>query len=171
MRRTALAAWAALLLPLAAWPFEQAFEAPAFVVSVPGAPPMQFTSEAPQRKAADALHASARNGALKVEVAAEPSASAGSTRTCAGAFLRDLVKRPGMPDRDNIYRSPFDASTFLVLYIIDTAGQRVLHAHLLGAAAGTHCIDAHFTKAMGTAEDEDTWRTTFNGARIRAVTR
>ena len=72
-----------------------------------------------------------------------------------------------MPDRDSIYRAPLDASTFLVLYIFEQRGKKVLHAHLLSAAAGTHCIEAHFSRDEVLGEDEDKWRTTFDDARIR----
>jgi hypothetical protein len=72
-----------------------------------------------------------------------------------------------MPDRDNIYRAPLDASTFLVLYVFEQQSKKVFHAHLLSAAAGTHCIEAHFTRDAAVGEDEDKWRTTFTDARIR----
>ncbi len=158
---------AAVLLS-AAWSpaeaFEQAFEAPAFIVSVPGIPNLRLTSFSPP---APGVAARGRDDTYSIEVTALASPQAGSTRACAGQFLRDLVKRPQMPDRDSIYRAPFDTSTFLVLYIIEQPGPKVLHAHLVSAAGGTHCIDAHFSRDMKAGEDEDTWRTTFAGARVR----
>ncbi len=158
---------ASLLLGAAssAGAFEQTFEAPAFVVSIPGLPNFGLTpvrATEPQ----GSVVASGRGGPYLVEITASASTQAGSTRTCAGNFLRELLKRPNMPDRDSIYRAPFDASTFLVLYIIEQQGKRVLHAHLLSAASGTHCVDAHVSRDMGRAEDEDNWRTTFTGARV-----
>lgn len=164
-----LASAASLFLVAAvpsAWAFEQAFETPPFVVSVPQIPDFRVTG-IPDRANALSVHAVGRNEVFAAEVTAAPSAQAGSTRTCAGVFLRDLVKRPNMPDRDSIYRAPFDASTFLVLYILEQRGKKELHAHLLSSAAGTHCIDAHFSRDMVVGEDEDKWRTTFTGARIR----
>ncbi|GAB3771994.1 hypothetical protein GCM10028796_41680 [Ramlibacter monticola] len=148
------------------WAFEQAFEPPPFVVSVPQIPDFRVTN-IPNRSNALSVHALGRNEIFAAEVTAAPSPQAGSTRTCAGMFLRDLVKRPNMPDRDSIYRAPFDASTFLVLYILEQRGKKELHAHLLSSAGGTHCVDAHFSRDMAVGEDEDKWRTTFTGARIR----
>ena len=164
-----LRSFAALVLTLAtasAGAFEQAFEAPAFVVSVPGLPDFRLAPAAPPGPA-KGVAARGQDAALSAEVMAIESRQAGSTRSCAGEFLRELVKRPQMPDRDSIYRAPFDAGTFLVLYILEQQGAKVLHAHLVSAAAGTHCIDAHFSRAMKAGEDEDAWRTTFTGARVR----
>lgn len=140
----------AALLALAALPaaaFDWTLATPPAVVSVPQwrAPP----------------------AGLAVDIAAAASPAGASTRLCAGAFLRTLVRQPGMPDRDSIYRAPLDADTFLVLYILQADGRRTLHGHLLAAAAGTHCIDAHFSRPMAPGEDEDTWRAGFAGAAIR----
>ncbi len=160
---------AAVLLSVAwssACAFEQAFEAPAFVVSVPAIPNLRLATVAPSGPATG-MSARGRDDTYSIEVTALASPQAGSTRTCAGQFLRDLVKQPRMPDRDSIYRAPFDTSTFLVLYIIEQPGPKVLHAHLVSAAAGTHCIDAHFSRDMKAGEDEDAWRTTFAGASVR----
>ena len=165
MRAFAAIAWF-LLAPTASLAFEQAFEGPAFVVSVPRVPNLRIAS-APRGGNSVSVHARGRDAVFAVEVTAEASPQAGSSRTCASTFLRDLVKRPNMPDRDSIYRASLDASTFLVLYIVEQRGRKVLHAHLLSAAAGTHCIEAHFSRDAVVGEDEDKWRTTFEGARIR----
>ena len=101
-----------------------------------------------------------------VEIRATASDSATSTRACVGASLRELVARPNMPARDNIYRAPFDSNTFLVLYVMELDGKKLLHAHLLSAAGGTHCIDAHFSRSLVTGEDVDDWRTVFTGATV-----
>lgn len=150
----------------AAGAFEHAFELPAFVVSVPGIPSIPLAPRA-ATASPGARVALGHDATFTVEITASESSQAGSTRACAGTFLRELVKRPDMPDRDSIYRAPFDASTFLVLYIVERQGVKALHAHLLSAAAGTHCVDAHFSRVMGATEDVDRWRTTFTGARIR----
>lgn len=56
--------------------------------------------------------------------------------------------------------------TFLVLYLLDGQKGQVLHAHLLSAAASTHCIEAHFSRAKRAGEDEDDWRRSFAGSSI-----
>jgi len=76
-----------------------------------------------------------------------------------------------MPDRDNVYRAPVDPSTFLVLYVMERDGKRLLHAHLLSAAGSSHCIDAHFSRSLVAGEDLDNWRTSFDGATIRETSR
>lgn len=169
-RRIRVACFIGAVLLGAAWSsagaFEQAFDAPAFVVSAPGIPNIRLAAVAPPGSQTG-IAARGRDDTYSIEVTALASSQAGSTRSCAGQFLRDLVKRPHMPDRDSIYRAPFDINTFLVLYILEQPGPKVLHAHLVSAAAGTHCIDAHFSRNMKAGEDEDAWRTTFAGARVR----
>lgn len=136
----------ALASVAAAWPaaaFEQRVDDPGFTVVVPLLPQ-----------------------SVRADVHAAPAARGVITRLCAGEFLRALVKRPGIPDRDSIYRAPLDAGTFLVLYRLGDGGTRTLHAHLLAAARGTHCVEAHFERPLGPGEDEDDWRRSFAGARI-----
>ncbi len=136
----------ALAFMAAAWPaaaFEQRVADPGFTVVVP---------QLPQ--------------SVRADVSAVPAGRDVITRVCAGQFIRTLVRRPGMPDRDSIYRAPLDADNFLVLYRLGDEGARTLHAHLLAAARGTHCVEAHFERPLAPGEDEDDWRRSFTGARI-----
>ena len=159
-----LAAWHA---PAAA--FQADLSDPALHIEVPGLPALALSLALARTEPAGPA-AAARlvgdDGTYAVEVLATPSAQAANTRTCAGQFIRSLVQRPGMPARDNIYRAPLNAQTFLVLYILRDNGQQVLHAHLLAAAPGTHCVEAHFNRRLRAGEDEDDWRRQFDGARI-----
>lgn len=167
---------AVLLVCSALWPlapalaFEQQLAEPAMVVSVPRLPQVALGQG---RVSADgrARTWAGRNGALEVDIQATAAPAAGSTRLCAGAFLRELVRRPGMPERDSIYRAPLDVDNFLVLYLLDDTGGRRLHAHLLAAVAGSHCVDAHFSRPVGEGEDVDEWRQRFGGAAIKAMAR
>lgn len=134
----------ALALPASA--YEQTFPDPGVVVSVP------------------ALKGTA---GLQVELHAQALPEADSTRVCAGRFLRELVKRPDMPDRDRIYRAPLDPANFLVLYILESGGRKVLHAHLLGTLPGSHCLDVHFSQAMQAEDETEAWRQSFAGASLR----
>lgn len=168
--RAALIACVAALPLTPAVAFEQQLAEPAMVVSVPRLPQVALGQG---RVSADgqARTWAGRNGALEVDIQANATPAAGSTRLCAGAFLRELVRRPGMPERDSIYRAPLDVDNFLVLYLLDDTGGRRLHAHLLAAVAGSHCVDAHFSRPLGEGEDVDEWRQRFGGAAIKAKAR
>jgi hypothetical protein len=163
---TAIASVSLLASALPVCAFEQAFAVPSFVVVVPRLPNIAVGAPS-SSQGGNVLTAQGQDTTYVVEISATASASASSTRACVGASLRELVARPNMPDRDNIYRAPFDSNTFLVLYILELGGKRLLHAHLLSAAGGTHCIDAHFSRSLLTGEDVDAWRTIFTGATIR----
>lgn len=148
--------------------FQQSFDGPPFTVSVPRLPAIALTPQAGTDEGRRRVFRG-QDASYVVEVESRQSPAAVSPRNCAGAFLLELVKRPGVPDRDNIYRAPFDADTFLVLYLALDGGAKSLHAHLLSATAGTHCIDAHFTRAWKAGEELDDWRTTFQGAAVQAA--
>ena len=162
-----LAVVAAIACATPAAAFEQSFAAPAFVVSVPRLPDVAVGAFAAAPGSGQRV-ARGSAGGLAVEVSAREAGEASSTRGCAGASLREIVARPGMPSRDNIYRAPFDASTFLVLYLLEVQGVRQLHAHLLAAVQGTHCVDAHFQRAWRAGEDLEDWRAAFAGAAVRS---
>lgn len=158
---------AAAALP--AFAFEQGLSDPPMKISVPRLPQVELGKAA---VAADRRTWSGQDAQLAVEVQATANAAAsGSTRVCAGAFLRELVRRPGMPDRDSIYRAPIDAGTFLVLYILDEPAGKRLHAHLLAAVGDTHCVDAHFSRRQRDGEDVDEWRGSFAGAGVTPAAR
>lgn len=146
--------------------FEQSFDTPAFIVSVPRLPSIALAAPSASQ-GGGVLTARGQDTTYVVEIIATASAAAGSPRACAGTLLRELIARPKMPDRDNIYRAPVDPNTFLVLYLMELDGKRLLHAHLLSAAGSTHCIDAHFSRTLPVGEDIDNWRTTFDGATVR----
>jgi len=147
--------------------FEQSFDAPPFIVSVPRLPSIALAAPSASQ-GGGVLTARGQDATYVVEIIAAASAGASTPRACAATLLRDLIARPNMPGRDNIYRAPVDPNTFLVLYLMDLDGKRALHAHLLSAAGGTHCIDAHFSRPLPAGEDIDNWRTTFDGATVRS---
>ena len=146
--------------------FEQSFDAPPFIVSVPRLPSIPLAAPSASQ-GGGVLTARGQDPTYVVEIIVTASAAASSTRACAGTLLRELIARPNMPSRDNIYRAPVDPNTFLVLYLMERDGKRLLHAHLLSAAGTTHCIDAHFSRTLPAGEDMDSWRTTFDGATVR----
>jgi hypothetical protein len=150
--------------------FELKATSPEFTVTVPRLPSMRLHVQ----KTSDPKVASAMaggDGTYQVTLLVTKAETQTATRACAGAFLRALVARPGMPDRDNIYRTALDENTFLVLYILGAPGSQQLHAHLLSSANSTHCIEAHFSRARRDGEDEDDWRGSFGGAHVQDLHR
>ena len=150
--------------------FEQKVASPDFTVTVPNLPSIRLEAQA----ALDPGVSSAmtgEDGTYKVTLRVTKAEKETTTRACAGSFLRSLVARPGMPDRDNIYRTVLDEDTFLVLYILGAQGSQQLHAHLLSSASATHCIEAHFSRARRDGEDEDNWRSSFVGSHVQDARR
>jgi hypothetical protein len=162
--KTAAGAIVALLAAGSAGAFELAVSGPDFTVVVPRLPAIPLEAHTAAPPATKAMRGD--DGTHQVLLLVTPSARETSTRSCAGAFLRALVGRPGMPDRDSIYRAPLDTDTFLVLYIQGTP-QR-LHAHLLSSANASHCIELHVSKALREGDDADAWRRSFQGSHIAA---
>lgn len=146
--------------------FELKAVSPDFTVSVPNLPAIRLDARATANPDISTEMAG-EDGTYKVTLLVTKVQKATTTRVCAGHFLRSLVARKGMPDKDSIYRAPLDENTFLVLYILGKAGKRQLHAHLLSAASTTHCIEAHISRERRESEDEDNWRRSFAGAHIR----
>jgi len=166
MARLKLLAAAALFGTSAlAFAFEASVPEPGFTLSVPALPVIQIT-EQPTSSPAASRHFVGADGAYSVSLDVARAERSITTRECAGSLLRSLIARPGMPARDSIYRAPLNERTFLVIYVLDGQAGPVLHAHLLAAAAATHCIDAHFSRAKRTGEDEDDWRKAFLNASV-----
>jgi hypothetical protein len=145
--------------------FDASIDEPGFTISVPALPAIALAE--PRAAPAQATRQlTGGDGTYSIALAIQRADKAISTRECAGSFLRALVARPGMPARDSIYRAPLNERTFLVIYLLDAQGVQTLHAHLLASAASTHCIEAHFSRAKRTGEDDDDWRKSFAGASI-----
>jgi hypothetical protein len=144
--------------------FEAKVTDPAFTITVPALPNISLQQQAPASDSSPRLVGD--DGTHKVAVIVSTMSKSVSARECAGSGLRSILSRPGMPNRDSIYRAPLSANTFLVLYVVTEGTQPVLHAHLLAAASGTHCTEVHFSRLQRAGEDIDDWRKTFAGARI-----
>jgi hypothetical protein len=164
--RLVLRAVAALALAVAcgaAAAFDVSVREPAFTLSVPDLPDFRLEPAA----AGTGPLLAGRDGALQATVAVTRAPADGSTRVCAGTFLRTLVTRKGMPERDSIYRAPLNETTFVVLYLLGDEPERSVHAHVLAAVAGDHCAEAHFWRPLAEGEDLDAWRQRFMRATMR----
>lgn len=164
--------WLALAVACApAAAFEIAVPEHAILITVPTLPAITVQAQPVTANSMAALRLAGAEGAYRLDVAVFDQGKAVSARECAGARLRAIVAQPGMPNRDNVYRAALNASTFLVIYAIERAERRELHAHLLAAAGTTHCADAHLSRPARPGEDDDDWRLTFTTARIDPTTR
>lgn len=144
--------------------FEAKVTEPAFTITVPALPQIALQKQEPATESSPRLVGD--DGTHKVAIILITMPKPVSARECAGTGLRSILSRPGMPNRDSIYRAPLSASTFLVIYVVASGAQPILHAHLLAAPTGTHCTEVHFSRPQRPGEDVDDWRKAFTGARI-----
>ena len=144
--------------------FEAKVTEPAFTITVPALPDIALQQQTAAAPSSSRLVGD--DGTYKVSVDLTTTPKPVSARECAGSGLRAILSRPGLPSRDNIYRAPLSASTFLVIYLVSAGAQPVLHAHLLAAPGGTHCTEVHIYRAQRPGEDVDGWRQMFSNARI-----
>ncbi len=163
----------ALLIAMLAAPVvgqaELAFDVqdPAFRVSIPNLPAMEMGSH-PMRSASPHLRLLGREGPYTVSLLL-PTADAGMTAMdCANATVGSLPRRPGVPAADSIYRARLDANTFLAIYVTPMPGFAQMHAHLMSAAGGTHCVEVHASMTSRSRDDLDPWIKGFTAARIEA---
>jgi len=75
-----------------------------------------------------------------------PTADADMTpEECMNSSASSYVERYELgKDEYAIYK--LNESTFLLEYLTSTSGVDQIHAHLLSAAAGTHCVDVHISR-------------------------
>lgn len=141
-------------------------ENPDFTVNVPNIPSVHLERQTTSNSSVSTAMAGT-DGIYKITLLATKAEKEITTRECAGSFLKSLLARPGMPDRDNIYRTALDENTFLVLYVLVEQGEQQLHAHLLSSANATHCIEMHLSRARVENEDQDSWRQSFAGSHVQ----
>ncbi len=167
---TFLATIALVTMNVAANAFELTVSDPDFTVTVPNLPSIRLLAQIPATP--DVTRAMAgEDGTYQVSLLVRRAERETTARACAGSFVRSLVAKPGMPDRDNIYRAALDEDTFLALYILGGPETRRLHAHLVSSVNASNCIEVHFSKALGAGEDEDNWRKSFVGSHVESLHR
>ncbi|MSQ49551.1 MAG: hypothetical protein EXR30_04085 [Betaproteobacteria bacterium] len=87
-----------------------------------------------------------------------PVAAAGMTPLeCASAITRVMAARPDMPPASEVFKTRLNDATFVAIYAAPLGGAVQLHAHLLSAAGGTHCIEVHATKVALLEDDLASW--------------
>jgi hypothetical protein len=140
-------------------------DSPKFKITMPSIPSMRMDAH-PMHKSQPHLRFLGSNGPYTVSVIT-PSAAAGMTALeCAGATLRSLKTRPGVPPASQIYRARINDSTFVAIYTSPLGGAVQLNAHLLSAAGGTHCIEVYASKISTSEDDPAPWFEGFTNANI-----
>jgi hypothetical protein len=170
MSGRAVRPWAAALIMGASLSCQAqgfAFEvaSPKFKVTIPGLPPIKMEVH-PRNATQPHLRYLGADGPYTVAVFT-PAAAAGMTPLeCAGATVRTLAGRPGVPPADEIHKSRLNDRTFLAMYAVQIATGVHLHAHLLSAAGGKHCVEVHASWISVVEEEMDDWVRAFERARI-----
>ncbi len=138
---------------------------PRFKVIIPGVPQLKMEIH-PRNATQPHLRYLGVDGDVTVSVFT-PTAAAGMTPLeCAAATVRALAGRPGVPPPAEVYKARLNATTFIAAYTVPHGGTVQLHAHLLSAAGGTHCIEVHTTRTMLVEEELAFWLATLQKASI-----
>ena len=139
--------------------------APKFKVTLPNVPRMAMEVH-PMNGERPHLRLLGTEGPYTVQVAT-PAAEAGmSALECASATLGSITQRPGVPPREQIYKVRLNERTFAAIYASPLPSAMQLHAHLMSAAGGTHCIEVHASRVSTSSEDVDDWFKAFDKADI-----
>ena len=161
--------WGALFLAVSlscrAEDFALQVASPKFKVSIPGVPQLKMDVH-PKHASQPHLRYLGAEGEFTVSVFT-PAAAAGMTPLeCAAATVRTLAGRPGVPPPADVYKARLNGTTFIAAYTVPHAGTVQLHAHLLSAAGGTHCIEVHTMRILLVEEDIAPWLNTLQKASI-----
>ena len=160
-------ALAALLASLPGLAAEFAFEvaAPKFRVTLPHIPAMKMDTH-PLNAKQPHLRFLGSDGPYTVSVITPAAAAGMSALECASATVRSMAARPGVPPSAEMYKARLDDNTYVAIYAAELEGVVQLHAHVLSAAEGTHCVEVHASKMSTSPEDLEPWVRGFDGARI-----
>jgi hypothetical protein len=144
-----------------------AFEvaSPKFKVSIPGVPQIKMD---PHPRHASQPHLRFFGSAEPYTIAVyTPAAAAGMTPLeCAGAIARSMAGRPDMPPPSQVLKARLNDNTFVAIYAAPLSAGVQLHAHILSAAGGTHCVEVHATKISILEDDLASWITDLEKASI-----
>jgi hypothetical protein len=148
---------------------EFAFEvtAPHFKITIPDFPALRMDPH-PMQGSHPHLRYMGSEGPYSLSIITPTSAPGMTALECASATVRALASRPGSPPPAEIYKARLDDNTFIALYSARAPGFMQLHAHLLSAAAGTHCIEVHASKIATSEDDIAPWFEGFRKARIES---
>ena len=140
---------------------------PNVAVTIPNIPQMKMDVH-PMHEARPHLRLLGSDGPYSVSIMT-PTADTGMTALeCASSTIKNLGSRPGVPAPSQVYKARINDRTFVAIYASTITGFMQLHAHLLSAANGTHCIEVHASKVASSKDDIDPWFKGFGEATIEA---
>lgn len=145
--------------------FDFEVASPKIRISIPGLPQLKMGLH-PENASRPHLRFLGAEGPYTVAVFT-PAAAAGMTPLeCAGAIVKALAARPDVPPPSEVHKARLNDKTYIAIYGVQIATGARLHAHLMSAAGGTHCIEVHATLISVEEEELDTWVAAFQKARI-----
>jgi len=154
------------LQPCLAGGFTFEIEEPRVVITIPSLPQIDMDDHPVRAKGAHLRYFGSSEG--YVVSIMTPTADAGmSPLECASSILGSLGDRPGVPARSEIYNARINDRTFIAIYVSRGDGVMQLNAHLVSAAAGTHCIEVHASRLATSPDDVKVWRNGFGAADIK----
>jgi len=138
---------------------------PRFRVTIPDIPQMKMDDH-PMAAAQPHLRFFGSEGPYTVSILT-PTADAGmSALECASSTVRSLSLRMGGPQPSQVRRARINDTTFIALYAMPVVGAIQLHAHILSASRGTHCIEVHASMISTSKDDLTPWFKGFGKASI-----
>jgi hypothetical protein len=140
-------------------------EAPDFRVIIPGVPAMKMAVH-PEHDGKPHYRFLGSESPYSVAIFTPKSDPGMSVSDCAEAMYDSVAARPGVPEPDKIYRARINDTTFIAIYATLLPGFVLLHAHLLSAGEGDHCIEVHASKSSTSREEASAWFTALAGAKI-----
>lgn len=165
----ALKIFGALLLSasLPCWAEGFVFEvdSPKFRITIPGIPQMKMEVH-PNNASQPQLRFLGSAEPYTVAVFTPAAAEGMTALECAGAISRTLAARPGTPPPSQILKARLGNNTFVAIYATSLAVGVQLHAHILSAVGGRHCVEVHATKISVEEDDLAAWVTELEKATI-----
>ncbi|MDH3320956.1 MAG: hypothetical protein OEO84_14880 [Betaproteobacteria bacterium] len=130
--------------------------APRFKITIPNFPPLRMDPH-PMQGTHPHLRFMGADGAFSLSIITATADAGMSALECASATARSLAARPNVPPAAEIYKARLNDNTFVAIYTARMPGFLQLHAHILSAAAGTHCIEVHASKIAASPDDIAPW--------------
>ena len=131
-------------------------DSPRFKITIPGIPQLRMEVH-PQNASQPHLRFLGSADPYTVAVYTPTAVEGMTPLECAVAVARTLAARPGTPPSSQIVKARLNSNTFVAMYAAPLGVGVQLHAHILSAIGGKHCIEVHATKASIDEEDLASW--------------